>query len=568
MRIKKMSNKTSDTPNLSHYPKDVDWDMEIEPRPVFKLLEETALKYPQNNAMDFMGKKWTYGEIFRQAEALAAGLQENAIGRGKKVGLFLPNSPYFLIAYYAVMMTGATVVNFNPLYAAGEVEHQIKDSETEIMITLDLAMLYDKVKAHLGSTTLRKIIVCSMADILPFPKNFLFPIFKRKEIADVKWDNENHLDWDELVEGTKKPKKVDIDPLKDIAVLQYTGGTTGTPKGAMLTHSNVYSNTIQGFTWFSGVEMGKERMLGVLPFFHVFAMIVVLNLSVRAAAEIIAMPRFDLNEALKIIDKKKPTLFPAVPAIYAGVMNHKKLDKYDLSSIKYCISGGAPLPVEIKKGFEKLTGCKLAEGYGLTEASPVVACNPLEGQNKTGSIGLPLPQTIVEIVSREDNESLMPQGEAGELCVKGPQVMAGYFNRKEASDDTLRNGRLHTGDVAYIDEEGYIFIIDRIKDLIITNGYNVYPRHVEEAIYKFEGVEECIVGGLPDDNRGEIVKAWVKMKKGFSEDKSALKEHLEHHLSKYEMPRQIEFRKEPLPKTLIGKLSRKDIINEELNKKS
>ncbi len=563
-----MSNKTSDTPNLSHYPKDVDWDMEIEPRPVFKLLEETALKYPQNNAMDFMGKKWTYGEIFRQAEALAAGLQENAIGRGKKVGLFLPNSPYFLIAYYAVMMTGATVVNFNPLYAAGEVEHQIKDSETEIMITLDLAMLYDKVKAHLGSTTLRKIIVCSMADILPFPKNFLFPIFKRKEIADVKWDNENHLDWDELVEGTKKPKKVDIDPLKDIAVLQYTGGTTGTPKGAMLTHSNVYSNTIQGFTWFSGVEMGKERMLGVLPFFHVFAMIVVLNLSVRAAAEIIAMPRFDLNEALKIIDKKKPTLFPAVPAIYAGVMNHKKLDKYDLSSIKYCISGGAPLPVEIKKGFEKLTGCKLAEGYGLTEASPVVACNPLEGQNKTGSIGLPLPQTIVEIVSREDNESLMPQGEAGELCVKGPQVMAGYFNRKEASDDTLRNGRLHTGDVAYIDEEGYIFIIDRIKDLIITNGYNVYPRHVEEAIYKFEGVEECIVGGLPDDNRGEIVKAWVKMKKGFSEDKSALKEHLEHHLSKYEMPRQIEFRKEPLPKTLIGKLSRKDIINEELNKKS
>ena len=563
-----MSNKTSDTPNLSHYPKDVDWDMEIEPRPVFKLLEETALKYPQNNAMDFMGKKWTYGEIFRQAEALAAGLQENAIGRGKKVGLFLPNSPYFLIAYYAVMMTGATVVNFNPLYAAGEVEHQIKDSETEIMITLDLAMLYDKVKAHLGSTTLRKIIVCSMADILPFPKNFLFPIFKRKEIADVKWDNENHLDWDELVEGTKKPKKVDIDPLKDIAVLQYTGGTTGTPKGAMLTHSNVYSNTIQGFTWFSGVEMGKERMLGVLPFFHVFAMIVVLNLSVRAAAEIIAMPRFDLNEALKIIDKKKPTLFPAVPAIYAGVMNHKKLDKYDLSSIKYCISGGAPLPVEIKKGFEKLTGCKLAEGYGLTEASPVVACNPLEGQNKTGSIGLPLPQTIVEIVSREDNESLMPQGEAGELCVKGPQVMAGDFNRKEASDDTLRNGRLHTGDVAYIDEEGYIFIIDRIKDLIITNGYNVYPRHVEEAIYKFEGVEECIVGGLPDDNRGEIVKAWVKMKKGFSEDKSALKEHLEHHLSKYEMPRQIEFRKEPLPKTLIGKLSRKDIINEELNKKS
>lgn len=554
-------------PNLDFYPKDIDWDMTIEPKPVFSILEETAEKFPDNLAFDFMGRKWCYGDIQAQVNALAAGLQEQGIGKGNKVGLFLPNSPYFLISYYAILKTGATVVNFNPLYALGELEYQINDSDTEIMITLDLKMLYDKVLPQFGRTCLKKVIICPMTGILPFPKNILFPIFKRGDVADVKWDKD-HLKWDDMLTFGKSFIPVSIDPEEDVAVLQYTGGTTGTPKGAMLTHMNVYSNTVQSISWFSGVEMGKEKMLGVLPFFHVFAMIVVMNLSVKAAAEIIAMPRFELNEALKIITKKKPTLFPAVPAIYSGVINHKSLDKYDLSSIKFCISGGAPLPKEVKKGFEKLTGCKLAEGYGLTESSPVVACNPLVGENKIGSIGLPLPNTIVEIISREDGKTPMPQGEAGELCVRGPQVMKGYYKKEKETKETLKNGLLHTGDVAYIDEQGYIFIIDRIKDLIITNGYNVYPRHVEEAIHKFEGVEECIVGGLPDDKRGEIVKAWIKMKDGFKADKKALKDHLEHHISKYEMPREIEFRKEPLPKTMIGKLSRKDIIAEELEKKS
>lgn len=554
-------------PWLKHYPEKLDYNMEIEPKAVHEIFEQTAQKYPHRPGFDFMGKKWSYGDLNDQVQALAAALQNHGIGPGKKVGLLLPNSPYYLVSYYAILKTGATVVNFNPLYAKNEVGNQIEDSDTEIMITLDLAMLYDKVHEFLGKTSLKKIIVCAMTGILPFPKNFLFPLVKRKELAAINWDD-NHLNWDDLMSEEGDFKPVNITPKEDVAVLQYTGGTTGTPKGAMLSHANIYSNTIQASSWFTGVRVGEERMMGVLPFFHVFAMIVVLNLSVRNAAEIIAMPRFDMKDALKNITKKKPTLFPAVPAIYSGIMNYKDLSKYDLSSIRFCISGGAPLPVEVKKGFEQLTGCALVEGYGLTEASPVVACNPLEGTNKAGSIGLPLPATKIEIISREDNKTEMSVGEPGELCVRGPQVMMGYYKRPEETQKTLRDGgRLHTGDVAYMDEDGYVFIIDRIKDLIITNGYNVYPRHVEEAIHKFEGVEECIVGGLPDDRRGEVVKAWIKMKKGYKASAEQMRNFLKDHLSNYELPREIEFRSKELPKTMIGKLSRKDIIAEEMEKR-
>ncbi len=385
---------------------------------------------------------------------------------------------------------------------------------------------------------------------------------KKKEIAKVD-QAENILWYHDLINHKHDPQKAAIDPLNDIALLQYTGGTTGTPKGAMLTHANIVGNTEQCGFWLNTARKGEDRMLGVLPFFHVFAMTTVMNFSVLNALEIVALPRFELEQTMKLIHKKKPQFFPAVPAIYNAINNYKKLGKFNISSLKACISGGAPLPVEVKKTFERNTGCVVIEGYGLTECSPVVSANPLTGKNKAGSIGLPFPHTIVEIIDPEDKKTPMPLGERGELCVRGPQVMKGYWNKPEDTAAVLRDGLLYTGDIAIMDEDGYVFIVDRIKDMIITNGYKVYPRNVEEAVYAHPAVEECVVAGIPDSSRGEIVKAWIKLKSGAQLNNDELKEFLAPRISPMEIPRQIEFRNESLPKTMIGKLSRKDLIAQE-----
>lgn len=544
------------------YPNGIRWDAHIPVYPVFEMLEQTAKKYGDRPAFDFLNYKLTWGEIHSQANRLARSLQDRGIGKGRRVGLFLPNCPLFIIAYYAVMRTGATAVNFNPLYSEKELAHQINDSGTDTMITADLELLYGKMKKMSGNTCLEHLVVAKFTSMLAFPKNILFPIIKKKELAVIGHDSA--VAWyHDLINHHNDPHPVDIDPVSDVALLQYTGGTTGTPKGAMLTHQNVVANTEQCVMWLNGVKIGEEKMLGVLPFFHVFAMTTVMNFSVRNALEIVALPRFELEQTMKLIHKKKPHYFPAVPAIYNAVNNYKKLSKYDLSSLKSCISGGAPLPVEVKKAFEKNTGCTVIEGYGLTESSPVVCANPLVGLNKAGSIGLPFPGTIVEIINPDDKVTPMKVGERGELCVRGPQVMKGYWNKPEDTVQVLKDGRLHTGDVAIMDQDGYIFIVDRLKDMIITNGYNVYPRNVEEAIYAHDAVEECIVAGLPDANRGEIVKAWIKLKEGEELTVEKLKEFLTTRISPMEMPRQIEFRDKPLPKTMIGKLSRKDVLAEE-----
>jgi long-chain acyl-CoA synthetase len=558
-------------PWLKSYPQALDWHQKIPPRAVFEMLDDTVRDFGHRPGFDFLGKKYSWSEIGDLVNRFAAALQKNGIKKGKKVGLFLPNSPYFLICYYAVLKTGGTVVNYNPLYAERELIHQIEDSQTDIMITLDLALLHDKIYKMLDSTRLQQIIMAKFTDILPFPKSALFPIFKAKERAKINQDDPRILWFHEMIKNDGKINVPAIDPQEDIAVLQYTGGTTGVPKGAMLTHYNVYANAVQSLSWFSKTRKGEQRMLGVLPFFHVFAMTGVLNLSVLSATEIIALPRFDLKDALKIIDKKKPHFFPAVPAIYNAINNFKDLDKYDLSSLEYCISGGAPLPVEVKKTFEKITGCVLVEGYGLTESSPVACINPIVGDNLAGSIGLPVIGTTIEIINPDDKITPMPLGERGELCIRGPQVMKGYWNKPDATADVLRKTdddglRLYTGDIAIMDEQGYVYVVDRIKDMIITNGYNVYPRNVEEAIYLHPAVEECVVAGIPDTDRGEIVKAWIKLKTGTALDDSGLKEFLADKLSKLELPRQIEFRDQPLPKTMIGKLSRKDILAQEKDK--
>lgn len=561
-----MTQENIQYPWLKHYPAGIKWDAKIPVKPVFEMLDETAKDYAAAPAFDFLGAKMTWGDIDTATKKFAKGMQDIGIKKGDKVGIFLPNCPLFIIAYYAMMRIGVTVVNYNPLYAERELAKMIEDSETDAIITLDLELLYGKMSKMLHDTRLEKLVIASFTKMLPFPKNFLFKVVKGKELATIPDNNTRIHRYEDLIDNDGAYNKVDINPEEDIALYQYTGGTTGEPKGAMLTHANIVANTEQASMWL-GCDKGEDKMLGVIPFFHVFAMTAVMNMAVNKAMEIIALPRFELDATLKLINDKKPTIFPAVPAIFNGINNNKKLKKYDLTSLKYCISGGAPLPVEVKKKFEAETGAVVVEGYGLTESSPVLCCNPRVGVNKAGSIGMPFPNTIVEIIDPETGKHV-EHGERGELCARGPQVMKGYWNRPEDNAKTLQdNGRLHTGDIATMDDDGYFFIVDRIKDMIITNGYNVYPRNVEEAIYLHPSVEECIVAGLPDKQRGEIVKAWIKCKEGRVLSAEDLKTFLADKISSMEIPKRIEFRDEELPKTMIGKLSRKDVVEQELNKK-
>ncbi len=556
-----MTDPLAGFPWLKTYPDTVAWHAAIEALPVHMLLDRTAERFGDRPAFDFLGRKWDWKEIAGQTDRMAKGLQQAGLRKGTKVGLLLPNCPVFVIAYYAVLKAGGIVVNLNPLYTRDELRHMVEDSETEIIVTADLKILCDKAVELLRATRLKTIVVATFTDLLPFPKKVLFAVARKKELADLEY-GARILHLPALMDNDGTPEPVAIDPANDIAVLQYTGGTTGVPKGAMLTHANITANVAQVSLWFPDARHGEEKMLGVIPFFHVFAMTGVMNLSVLCGFEIVATPRFELEETLKIIDRKKPTIFPAVPAIYNAINNSPKTGKYDLHSLRYCISGGAPLPAEVKRQFESMTGCTVVEGYGLTESSPVLCINPLKDSGKTGSIGQPLPGTVISI---QDPETYQPvsQGERGEICARGPQVMKGYWGNIEETEKTLAGGWLHTGDIATMDQDGYFFIVDRLKDMIITNGYKVYPRNVEEAIYKNGAVEECIVAGLPDKARGEIVKAWVKPKDGQNLSAEQLKAFLQDKISPMEMPRQIEIRDLPLPKTMIGKLSRKDVLAEE-----
>lgn len=548
-------------PWLGDYPPTISWTGEVPVGPVAALLDRAVAAYGDRPCIDFLGKRYTYAEIGQLADRFAAGLQAAGFGKGSRIGLLLPNSPYYLIAFFGALKAGATVVNFNPLNVARELAQQVDDSRIEWMVTLDLAVLYDKVAGLVGRAALTRIVVCPMADSLPFPKNRLFPVVKRRELACIPADAPV-VRYETLIAGAAAPTPVELAPETDLAILQYTGGTTGIPKGAMLTHANLSANIEQCAQWFHGAHVGAERVLGVLPFFHVFAMTVALGLGVRLAAELILVPRFEIDAVMKLIHRKKPTLLPAVPTIFTAINTHPKRDHYDLSSIRYCISGGAPLPLQVKTRFEQTTGCSLVEGYGLTEAAPVVTCNPLEGRNKEGAVGLPLPQTVVEIVSLEDGETVMPVGERGEVCVRGPQVMVGYLDRPDETEKVMKTGRLHTGDVGYMDEDGYFYLVDRIKDLILCSGFNVYPRMVEEAIYLHPEVEQCVVAGVPDDYRGQSVKAYVKLAPDSRLTAEELVAFLGDKLSPIELPRAVEFRDE-LPRTMIGKLSRKALLEEE-----
>ncbi|UCH76168.1 MAG: long-chain fatty acid--CoA ligase [Rhodospirillales bacterium] len=546
------------------YPEGIDWHAQIPTAPVQAILDDAVEKWPERPCLAFLGKKYTYAQVGKLVARAARGFQDIGVSKGVRVGLFLPNSPYYVVCYYAILKAGGTVVNYNPLYAEREIARQVKDSDTRIMVTLQLTATYPKLAGLFESTALEKVVVCPMGDVLPLVARTFFTLFRRKEIAKIP-DDERHVEFDELIDNKGDYVAAPVEITSDIAVLQYTGGTTGLPKGAMLTHANLYANTVQTRMWAVNSQPGVEKILGVLPLFHVFGMTGVMNVGLYLGAEIILVPRFKLADVLAIIDKEKPTAFLGVPMIYSAINEYDALDEYDLSSLKDCISGGAPLPVDVKLRFEELTGCVLVEGYGLSEASPVCTINPFSGVNKPGSIGMPVPGTIVEIASLDNPDELLPPGKRGEICVIGPQVMAGYWNQPDETEGAFRGGRLHTGDVGYIDEEGYVFLIDRIKDLILNAGFNVYPRMVEEAIYLHPDVAEVVVCGVPDKQRGELVKAYVKRRAGSQLKAGELKRFLRDKLAPYAQPRRIEFRDE-LPKTFIGKHSRRELVAEEVRR--
>ena len=557
--------ETTTHPWLSNYPEGIDWNANIERRPLYETLERTAERCRDNTAIDFLDYCLSYGELLEQVNRMAKGLQLMGVTQGARVGLCLPNTPYSVICYYGALRAGATVVNYNPLYVERELAFQIDDSNTEIMITMDLEVLYPKVAAMLSRTeSLKKIIVCPMAAILPKIKSVLFRLLKRKEIANIE-PSEAIVHFQDLLDNDGDPNLVNVDLDNDIAVLQYTGGTTGRPKGAMLTQGNLSANVSQMLLWYVDLNPGEEKVLGILPFFHVFAMTAVMNFAVAAGAQMILLPRYELGQTLATINKKKPTIFPAVPTIYAAINQSPDLPKYDLSTVRYCISGGAPLPLEVKETFERLTGCRLVEGYGLSETAPVATCNAMQDINKPGSIGQVVPGTEISIHDLEAPNDVVPTGERGEVWIKGPQVMKGYLNRPQETADSLREGWFRTGDVGYMDEDGHFFLVDRLKDLILCSGYNVYPRMVEEAIYLHPAVAEVTVIGIDDDYRGQSPKAFVKLKEGEKITEDEMKTFLADKLSKIEMPSQIEFRLE-LPKTIIGKLSKKELVAEEVEK--
>ncbi|MDK2889301.1 MAG: long-chain acyl-CoA synthetase [Thermoanaerobacter sp.] len=530
-------------PWLSFYEEGVPSTLEYPDKTMPELLEQAAADWPDRTAIIFSGVEINYRTLAGMVHRFAAALADLGVKKGDRVALMSPNCPRYVIGYMAIQKIGAVVVQVNPMYTERELEHLLVDSGAEVIIAYDA--LYPRIKAIRGVTPLKHVILFSLGQS-QYPAE-----------PDV-------LQAEKMLAGApSSPPEVKIDPLEDLAVLQYTGGTTGIPKGAMLTHRNVVANALQVVAWFTGCQYGQERMLSVLPFFHVYGMTVAMNFAVVIAATQIILPRFEINQVLECINTYRPTLFPGVPTMYVAFNNHPRVKDYDVRSIKYCISGSAPLPVEVAEKFEELTGGYLVEGYGLSETSPVTHCNPLRGKRKVGSIGLPLPDTLCKIVDVETGERELPPGEAGELCIKGPQVMKGYWNMPEETAGTLRDGWVYTGDIARMDEEGYFYIVDRKKDMIVAGGFNIYPREVEEVLFEHPKVQEAVVAGIPDPYRGETVKAFVVLKQGQTATEEELIQYCRGKLAAYKVPRQVEFR-DSLPKTIVGKVLRRYLREEEL----
>ena len=551
-------------PWLKHYDQGVPVNVDYQEICLPEILEKSAANFPARMALLFQGYKVSYGQLKEMVDRFATALDGFGIKKGDRVAILLPNLIPCVVAYYGILKVGGIAVMNNPLYSDRELEHQFNDSGAKLLITLDL--LGNRMIDLRPQTSIKEIIYTSIGDYLPFPKNLLFPLVakKKKLAADVKPAPDLYK-WKEVLAGTEpRPPQVPLS-FDDVAMFQYTGGTTGVSKGAILTHGNLSRQAQQVAAWFPDFEDGKEVMLGALPFFHVFGLTTAMNFSIFKAWGDVLVPKPQPEPLLETIRKFKPTFAPLVPTMFIGILNHPDISKTDMTCLKGCFSGSAPLPVEVIRKFEEVTGAIIVEGYGLTESSPVTHVNPFLGQRKVGSIGIPSPDTECKVVDVETGEDEVALGDRGELAIKGPQVMKGYWNMPDETASTLRNGWLHTGDIATVDDDGYFYIVDRKKDMIISGGYNVYPRDIDEVLYENPKVQEACAIGVPHPTRGEQIKAFVVLKQGETATEEEMIEFCEGKLATYKLPTQIEFRNE-LPKTNVGKILRKELKAEEMSK--
>lgn len=557
-------------PWLRHYPAEVPASLDYPDQSIVQFLINAVNRYPNGKAIHFMGKTMTYRELHADAVKVARGLLSLGVSPGDRVAILLPNCPQAVVSYYGVLLAGCIVVETNPLYVERELEGQLADSGATAIIALDLlAARLARVRGEEPERgplpQLRHVVITSIKDGLPFPKNLLYPLKQRKDGVrlDIEYGKDGVIAYRSLLAGGGRsaaalPEQASGDAL---AVLQYTGGTTGTPKGVMLTHRNLVANTMQSSAWTYKIKDGKERFLAALPLFHVFGLTVLMNLSVMHAGMLILLPRFEAGTVLKTIDALRPTVFPGAPTMYVALIHHKDAPSMDLSSIEVCISGSSALPLEVQERFEAMTDGRLIEGYGLTEASPVTHANPIWGKRKIGTIGLPFPDTDAIIVDPATGERL-PAGSLGELVIRGPQVMKGYWNRPAETAAALKGGWLHTGDLATMDDDGFFTIMDRMKDVIIAGGFNIYPREVEEVLFEHPAVKEASVVGVTDEYRGETVRAYIVVKEGWNISQMQLDRWCRDRLAAFKVPHQYVFR-DSLPKTIIGKVLRRKLLEEE-----
>jgi len=547
----------------THYNHPCDWDRRFAPLSLPDMLAESAARDPEAPLIDFMGRRYSYAETVSGMDRVACGLARLGIGPGDRVGLFLTNVPHYLAAYYGALKLGAIVVNFSPLYTVEELAHQVEDSGTRLLITLSARALLPTALQVLERSGLERLVVGSVAGALPAGKSLLYRMFRRREVAE-RPHNSRVTSFSALIANDGVCEAAAIDPERDVALIQYTGGTTGTPKGAMLTHQNLTANARQ-VDVIDPWQGEPDRIVGVLPFFHVFANTCVLNRTVHRGGMIAMLPRFDAAQCLAAIERVSATALPGVPTMYQALLDHPHTPRTDFSSLRVCISGGAPLPAEVKARFEAATGARVVEGYGLTESAGVVSTNPYAGLNKPGTIGQPIPGTLVKLVDKEDPTRPAPEGQPGEIVFSGPQVMKGYWRRPDADAEVFVGGFLRTGDVGEIDADGYVRIVDRLKDMIAVGGFKVFPSQIEAVLYHHPSVKEALVIGVPDAYHGEMPKAFVTLAEDAGIDGAALKAWLNPQLGKHERVVDVEVRAN-LPKTLVGKLSRKELVEEERTK--
>ena len=534
------------------------------PRAAGDILDAAVRQFATCKAIDFLGRRMDYAELGRLANAAAGGLQKLGVVKGMKIGLCLPNCPYSIIMYFAVLKAGGTVVNFNPLYTLKEIETMAREADVAMMVTTDVAVVFNNIARLAAGGQFKRVIICRLAEMLPPLQSLALRLFGRKTLGRVP-DHAPYVEFSRLIAGPQMPAPVVIDPEVDVAVLQFTGGTTGTPKAAMLSHANITVNLQQVLRVLPKLEPGAERFLGILPFFHVFAMTAVMNLGLTIGAELLLLPRLDLKILMRTIYRRKPTILPGVPTLFTAISNAAEAaGQTDMGFIKFAVSGGAALSAEVMERFERISRSRILEGYGLSETSPVISFSQV-APVKHGGVGPAVPGTVIEIRDPANPEHLLAQGERGEICVRGPQVMLGYYNQPDETAYTFTDGAFRTGDIGYLDPDGCLFIVDRLKDVLICGGFKVYPRVIEEAAYQYPAVQDAVAIGIPDAYRGQSPKLYVTLRPGAVAEPDEILAFLKTQLNPIEMPKKVEIR-ESLPKTMVGKLSKKELIAEEAHK--